>query len=244
MHGMPTSRQRSKRKRISSSAVVIGLVAVTILIVIAGFVWDRQRGTVAVPEGERYDTGSFESHPYPRLTVIGDSYSAGTYSNVKWPDLFAAKRTWYVNNIAEGGSGYTAGDAEDMFGAKVAEAAATTPDIVMVVGSRNDQYNPRQAGAAASEMFAGLKAQLPGVPIFIIGPIWDSTAPPQQMRDANDSIRDAAQRAGLPFVDALAEDWLADPGLIAEDGKHPNDRGQEVLADRINTVAPQVTIPQ
>ena len=178
----------------------------------------------------------------PRLAVIGDSYSAGANNKVKWPTLLAKSRGWYVNNVASGGTGYVA-DPETSFPTKGGQATEKDPDIVIVAGSRNDQYAPRAAVyAAATGLYAELKEKAPQAQIVVIGPMWDSSAPTPGVIEANIATRDAAAAAGLPFLDALAGNWLADRSLVQADNTHPTDDGQRVIFERIDEFVPDVQI--
>ncbi|REE73017.1 lysophospholipase L1-like esterase [Rhodococcus wratislaviensis] len=236
------SRSRTVEKRDPKTIMFWSFMAVALVTGVAMYGVAQSRVSAVPPDEGRTATRSFESHTYPRLTVLGDSITGGSHNNVVWPDLLAAKRTWYVNNIAEGSTGYSAGENK-AFPFKVDDAVATTPDVIMVVGSRNDVYNPELVGPAAARVYADLKAKAPNVPIFVVGPIWDNKQPPPAMLSVNASIRQAAQNAGLLFIDALAENWLGDPTLIQKDDRvHPTDAGQQVLADHIDRAIPQVTI--
>ena len=50
----------------------------------------------------------------------------------------------------------------------------------------------------------------------------------------NAAVETAALTAGLDYVDTLDSGWLADPTIIQDDGDHPTDEGQYLLAGYID----------
>ncbi|RKM72230.1 SGNH/GDSL hydrolase family protein [Rhodococcus opacus] len=142
------------------------------------------------------------------------------------------------------GAGFVAGGPEKVFAAQVEHAVWTQPDIIIVAGSRNDQYEPYKVRGAADTLFADLKAKAPQAQIVAIGPMWDNSAPSAGVVEADAAVRSAAEAAGIQFIEVLAEDWLGDPLLIQADGVHPTDIGQQVIAERVNATVPTVTLPR
>jgi lysophospholipase L1-like esterase len=241
MHAMSKKRSRTDEKRDPKTVAFWAFMAIALVAGVAMF-WGTTERTPDVAADERIEVRDLSAHTTPRLAVIGDSYSAGSNNGVTWPDLLAQKRGWSVQNAAIGGSGYVAG-GEDAFPFRAGYVAeATTPDLILVVGSRNDKDEPEKIRGAATTLFADLKQKAPQAQVVVIGPIWDSTAPPAGVLRANAETRAAAEAAGLPFVDALPLGWLNDSALIQPDGVHPTDAGQQVLADRIDAVTPAVAL--
>jgi hypothetical protein len=60
------------------------------------------------------------------------------------------------------------------------------------------------------------------------------------MWDVDAAVSAAAVSAGLDYVDALPQEWLADPLIIQDDGDHPTDEGQYLLAGHIDDALMQV----
>lgn len=168
---------------------------------------------------------------WPNSLFLGDSYTAGSLNTVKWPAVVAGQMKWNYVNAAVGGAGYS-NSAGNNLAAQI-DAMEVVPDIVVVTGSRNDVYNPEAVKDAATDLYAKLKVAAPEARVVVIGPIWDSTEPSSGAVAANEATKEAATEAGLPFVDALSENWLGVPALIQGDGVHPNDAGQQKLAERI-----------
>lgn len=167
----------------------------------------------------------------PSVAVVGDSYSAGASNTVLWHQVIARTLPAKVTDVSLGGAGYAVPGRD--FAAQVQKLPATS-DLVIVAGSRNDQDAPGNVGPAARSLYAAIKAKAPAAKIVVIGPIWDSSKPSAGAVSANEEVRAAAKEAKLPFIDALAENWLSDPDLIQKvDGVHATDNGEKVLAERI-----------
>lgn len=228
--------------RSARTTVVFWLFMVVALTAGAGMYWGTTQRAPDVVADPRVELSDLAAHSIPRLAVIGESYTAGSNNGVTWPEVLAQKRGWSVHNAAIGGSGYVAG-GDKAFPYRAGYVAETTmPDLILVVGSRNDKSEPEKIRSAATAMFADLKQKAPQAQVLIIGPIWDNTTPPAGVLRANAETRAAAEAVGLPFVDALSLNWLSDPGLIQADGVHPTDAGQRVLADCIDAVTPDITL--
>lgn len=114
--------------------------------------------------------------PLPRVAFVGDSFMDGSNGA---PRLQAVAvdlaRLFDVNPLigATGGTGYIAGgsDGVHQFGSadRIAQLVAFKPELIVVVGSVNDDGS---AGiqAAASAYYAALNTSLPGVPVIVFGP--------------------------------------------------------------------------
>lgn len=102
-------------------------------------------------------------------------------------------------------------------------------------GSVND-YNapPDVLASAVRDTLAKTKAAAPAAKLLVIGPVQPSPDPPPEIARIPGILRDEAQAVGAVFVDPIAEGWLAtNPELIGSDWFHPNDAGQQYLAERI-----------
>ncbi len=76
------------------------------------------------------------------------------------------------------------------------------------------------------------KITLGGRRALIVGPTWFEQPIPEPIDDVADAVRQVAEDAGVPYLDAL------DPPLLTRtqmqpDLSGPTDAGQSVLADRI-----------
>lgn len=175
--------------------------------------------------------------PPPTVAFIGDSYVGGSDMGgngaANLTAVLGQRWGWRSVNAATGGTGYVARrqDAAPFETAQLPVVAAASPTMILVVGSRNDAGMPG-IGAAATHLYASLSAAVPRAPLVVVGPIWKDGAPPPQLLRARDEVRDAAGRAGLPFIDPLGEGWFAGDaaGLIGPDGVHPTDAGHAQMA--------------
>lgn len=182
-------------------------------------------------------SSSIASSPL-EVAAIGDSYTTGQAASASWVDLLNAQGDYAVTDLGVGGSGYahTFNPSDTTFGQRVREAAASDPDVILFVGSRNDSVEqPATVETAASRAYALAKRLSPQAKIVAVGPMWSAEPPNAGARDATAAVRSAAERAGVPFTDGLM--WLQGrPALIAADGVHPNDQGQDLIGKRISGV--------
>lgn len=224
-----------KHNWLRSLGIVAG--ATVLILLITGVVAASNRDATSYES--TYEAQDPPTRPL-RLSVIGDSYSAGTANNtVEWPALLAKKRGWYVNNVAEAGTGYAA--TQQKFYSRARYALDTNPDVILVVGGREDRvYAPEAVQAEAAKLYDVLALHLPNAEIVVVGPIWDSTEPDPNVVTVNNAIRAAAEAAGLTYIDALDANWLRDSTQIQADGVSPTDIGMRTLADALNSVVPEI----
>ncbi|WP_186455482.1 SGNH/GDSL hydrolase family protein [Rhodococcus rhodochrous] len=213
---------------------------ITAVLAVAGISYSQNRNQQTQTAAQNAPTITVTPEPephYPRLVVVGDSYSIPNQTSSEWPRKIATERGWRLTNMAVGGVGYVQQNLDKgkkAFTGNVDSIVAMAPEYVIIAGGRNDVSYPREVGASAAQMFATLKEQLPESQIVVIGMIHDNRTPTPTAVKVNATIRREAEAAGLPFVDALAENWLSNPALLREDGMHPTAEGQAVLRDRIN----------
>ncbi|KQU02981.1 hypothetical protein ASG56_19375 [Rhodococcus sp. Leaf7] len=170
------------------------------------------------------------------VSVIGDSFSAGSMNDVVWPDILAEEHDFAVTNASLGGAGYVAGDDYlGTFADQVPLATDGEPSVILVVGSENDaDADPSDVLSNAGDLYAELQERSPGSRIVVIGPIWSGGDVSDAMFDVDAAVETAALTAGLDYVDTLDAGWLADPTIIQDDGDHPTDEGQYLLAGYID----------
>lgn len=176
----------------------------------------------------------------PVLAVYGDGYAAGNSSGglgpAGWPARVASSAGAQLSLHAVPRAGYASVGAT---GQDLLQAVQATPvpdaTVTVLFGSRNDAGEPVaavQRNAAAA--MAAVRDQAPGTTLLVIGPVWDDGSIPAGVVAARDAVRAAAEAAGVPFVDPLAEGWFArQSNLIAADGVSPTDAGHEYLAGLI-----------
>jgi hypothetical protein len=112
----------------------------------------------------------------PRIGIVGDSFtdSSNGVSSDKlnsFPTQLRILLGAEVGQLGVGGTGYVSGGASS-FGAasRVAQMVEFKPDIMLFVGSVNDDSSFATVGAAATACWTAYAAALPGVPIIVFGP--------------------------------------------------------------------------
>ena len=76
------------------------------------------------------------------------------------------------------------------------------------------------------------KIKVAGMQALIIGPTWYSADIPEGIRRVADQVREAADAAGVPFLDALDPPWLSMDQMQADLGGI-TDEGQSAIADKV-----------
>ena len=214
---------------------VVRLAALLALLAAVGGVW----------------TYAYVAAPAAQLTVafIGDSYTSGSNmggnGDNNYTRIIANQMGWKVVNNAAGGTGYVKDNpnARPFEAQQLAAVVAARPDVVVVVGSRNDiDESPQAITDAAAHLYRSIHDQLPDAKLLVVGPIWPGGAPPAMDRVRTAVLR-AAEQENATVVDPIADHWLDDgtPGLIGSDGVHPNDAGHRYIAERMLVVLKRTT---
>jgi lysophospholipase L1-like esterase len=180
-------------------------------------------------------------HQVHTVAFIGDSWTVGegTTGLNGYAALASEQLGWLDRPLGVGGSGYdqpggpSAGATYDQ---RVDHAVIGAPDVIVVEGSLNERRStPEALFAAADQTFAHLKAAAdPHTKILVLGATYSPGTPNATIDWINASIKAAADRHGLQFVDPAAERWL-DPDDPSEwyNPDHPNDAGAQIVADRL-----------
>ncbi|NUS35880.1 MAG: SGNH/GDSL hydrolase family protein [Pseudarthrobacter sp.] len=199
--------------------------------------------TACIPAGAQ-EQASVDSI---RVVVIGDSLSTGfgTSADEAWPVLLKSvlllnDRAMQVTNAAENGSGYlVTGERGDTFGDEVQAAVGPNTDVVVFFGSDNDEgTDPEALRAAAASTFAAASAIAPKAVLVAVGPLSGNDLPLPELAGVRDSTAAAAQDTGVPFIDPIADQWLAGrvDVLLGPDREHPSVAGQELLRDKMRAI--------
>ena len=112
----------------------------------------------------------------PRIGIVGDSFTASSIgvsndSLNSFPTQLRILLGAEVAQLGIGGTGYVAGST-NTFGAssRVSQMVDFGPDVILFVGSVNDDSSNATVGVAATACFDAYAAALPGVPIIVFGP--------------------------------------------------------------------------
>lgn len=179
-----------------------------------------------------------------RVVVVGDAFTTssvqGAVAPSAWPPLLQERLDdASVEVSAADGAGYA---TPNVLGRTIGNLAADAPtegaDVVVVFAGRADGAGiADQVSIGASEVFAQIRAEAPEAALVVIGPAWPAAEVPAGVRNNRGVIQQAAVAAGATFVDPLEAGWFVDqPDLIAADGIHPTEQGQQYLADLIEPV--------
>jgi hypothetical protein len=179
-------------------------------------------------------TGEKAAQKWPlSVAVVGDQYTAGIQNRLVWPTLMAQRTGWSVSNFALPDAGFVAdGRGGHGFTYQVDRAQGAHPEVVVIVGSIADTRFADTRPISVGALDAINKIKLGGEQALVVGPTWFETPVPQSVRRVSDAVRNVANDAGVPFLDALDPPWLTKNQMRA-DLKGPNDEGQSAIADKI-----------
>jgi lysophospholipase L1-like esterase len=184
------------------------------------------RGSAPATAGER------------AVVFVGDSWTDGVGASRSrgFPVLTAELLGWECTELGVSGSGYVVPGAAGPFGARIAEAVAGAPDVIVVQGSLNEQgIDVRELGRGALDTLTRLHREAdPTTDIVVVGAPYAPGTDRARIDGVNDAVSAAAAAVGLPFVDPAAQNWTDpdDPDLWA-DPLHPNDAGHREIAEHL-----------
>ncbi|KAB1658411.1 SGNH/GDSL hydrolase family protein [Pseudoclavibacter sp. CFCC 11306] len=213
---------------------------------------DASNGTTASTSGAQSAPprlGAVGDHDDPTqragadMLVIGDSYTSGEMLDdptERFTSLVAERMGWTENNVALGGTGYVTAwgtpddprpDYQDVLDSLPDPAA----DVVMVTGGGNDigawddfgdQYD------AVLSFFTDLRDRYPQATIYVVSPFWNAADEPDSLPQIRDDVRRASGEIHATYLD-VGQIMQGHPEWILADGDHPNEIGNEVIADRL-----------
>lgn len=217
------------RSRLYWAVAILALIVIAAILIVLVF---RRSNAVE-------SAGTYAVLGTPVVSFIGDSYTGGSDmgggGDRNYTKILGSKYGWHVVNTAVGGTGYVhAGPGRAPFeAAQLAKALRERPNLLVVEGSRNDEYNdPSAVRLAADRLIGDVRAQSPATKILIVGPIWSAEPPTKGVLAARDAVRYAASDNHVPFIDPIEERWLSGgpPGTIGTDMVHPTDAGHLRMA--------------
>jgi hypothetical protein len=167
------------------------------------------------------------------IAVVGDSLTAGSNNQVVWPTLLAQRTGWSVANFALPGAGFAAdGRGGYSFPHQVDRALQVHPHVVLFIGGVEDGSYAWTGAIGKAVAEALNKVKLAGPQAMVVGPTWYGTTVPKAMTVVSDEIRQACEKADVPFLNALNPPWLSIEQMQPNLGG-PNDEGQSVIADKV-----------
>lgn len=103
-----------------------------------------------------------------RAFFMGDSLTSRSLQTAACGHLGWTAATYDPD--AQGGSGYLNPAADTTFINRISRAVAATPDVVVIIGSGNDEgYGIEATTAAYAAFFAAFRAALPNVELYTTG---------------------------------------------------------------------------
>ncbi|CAN5603582.1 SGNH/GDSL hydrolase family protein [soil metagenome] len=182
-------------------------------------------------------------HPLPpadslvRVSVIGDSYSAGSANEVVWPTLMAAGSPLSISDVAVRDASYAGGAGRSgRFAEQVDKALASKPAVIVVFGGLGDAGRlGDQITQSAIDLFAELTRRAPTTKLVVLGPIWHTQPVPDVFIALDVHLENAARVTHTTYISLIHEDWLLADGAMQGDIA-PTDTGQLILARQLNPV--------
>jgi hypothetical protein len=173
-------------------------------------------------------------HTWPlSIAVVGDQYSAGVQNRVVWPTLMAQRTGWSVANFALPDAGFvTDGLGGHAFTYQVDRAEGADPQLIIIVGGLADTGLPDMSPVSVGAIDAINKIKIGGQRALVVGPTWYEAPVPNSVRSVSEAVRNVADKAGVPYLDALDPPWLT-RGQMQADLRGPTDEGQSAMADKI-----------
>jgi lysophospholipase L1-like esterase len=205
--------------------------------------------------GLRIEPGSsitaVQTPPGRRAIFLGDSYTEGTNSSTGslyggyaiTTGIEAGLDAW---PSGVGGTGIL-NDAGGSYGRVKfrdrvsADVVALKPDVAVIAGGINDRLlvadgtaTPSQYRTEYDALIADIKTGLPDAKIVVLGPFCPGTPSSYtgmtQVRDLN---REAAQAAGVPFIDVFYFTDAERSKYVSADGFHLNAAGHDYLGKKL-----------
>ncbi|MFI6922059.1 SGNH/GDSL hydrolase family protein [Nonomuraea spiralis] len=174
----------------------------------------------------------------PVMMFVGDSFTVGSGPVPPWRTYASESARllgWQPVIAGAGGTGYlNKGKVGRTFRRSFEEELAwrPPPDVLVISGGHNDQrWSTTQVGRAAAELLAEIRHRWPVTRVFVIGPIWLEDTPSKAYR-VRDALAEAAEAAGVPFLDPMRKRWVTDrpSETVLPDGVHPTLAGHERIA--------------
>jgi lysophospholipase L1-like esterase len=236
---------------------VVGLILLAVLAVaVAGFAVMRplDKPPAPVPAAATYTPAPVEIKHAKVAVFVGDSLTVGsgvTQVPNRWSTLVSNYFGWGEVNLAQGGTGFVRTGAMESckqtfcpaFPARVADIVKADPDVVVVLGGRNDApLLTEDVYPAVKKFYSSLRKALPKTPIIAVSSFWDDDPTPESVPALNDVIKAEVTAVKGTFID-VGELYAGKPNLIGKDGVHPTDAGYALLAKTIETQIEKARIP-
>jgi acyl-CoA thioesterase-1 len=226
----------------NSFLILLAVATVCLVIIAFGTVRSSEPAAGAQAGPIPTFTSTPEAATVSSVVFLGDSYIEGSTQDTgtQFPDIISSDKGWNQVMLGEGGSGYvTAGNGGTTFTDRVPKAIAAKPNMVVVSGGFNDK-DLSALPAAVLNVLTTLRHSLPAnVPVVVFSNFVPSGTPSPTDLQKHDIIKQAAQKAGVTFIDVTGA-FTGHTDLIGTDHTHPTDAGHKYLA---NLIEPQLPAP-
>jgi len=166
----------------------------------------------------------------PTLLAVGDP------SGVIYPYLVTNKMGWSFAPYAQDRADFVHG-VDDLVPRLERTATTYHVDYVLVDCGWNDLGGaPEQVVAAADQYIKDVRSKWPTATIIIVLPASFASGGWQDHPEVADGLRRTADSVGARVIDPAAEQWFRGiemMPLLARDGTHLNDAGQDYYAEKI-----------
>ena len=213
------------------------LFALLSLVLIFAFAAWFERGLSDESESEpTRTTARAEQQKSPLAVFIGDEYTSGSSSGGigarGYPAIVSERLGWRHRTLAEAGTGYrTASDGSTPFAEKVPSAIDQAPEIVIVLGSRNDR-EPDAVREWSGRVFRRLRKFLPNAALVAVGPPSIERVPTARIRALNEAVEMGAGSAErVTFISPLEDRWFDEGSArLVSSNRRPTNAGHEHMA--------------
>lgn len=229
--------------------LVGSIVAMGIVALVGGVLWVNQRDRITPPPSAPVSLEIPRDPTHPTFAVLGDNYAAGNGPGwpSSWVRLLSDRMCWTLMPASgqhgagiQSGTGFTTAGTDPGKARYLDRASAVTagsPQVVLVEGGLNDQGAPtsKEITDAAAATFNSVKEQIGTGTVIAIGPLLTPSPfnVPGEAERVSAAIAAAAEKVGIPYLDPIAEQWLADPRLFGADQVNPNTDGYREYTDKL-----------
>jgi lysophospholipase L1-like esterase len=200
-----------------------------------------------------------------RVCTVGDSIEDGTgttFPNGAWSKAAGKLLGWTdVRQVAFSGAGFVAAGSFNTIGSalRVSDVVAHAPDLVLIVGSQNDDASVGSVAAAALAAFQAYRTALPNAPIVVMGADPGSSGPSATRLNVEAAVLSAfntdSKSFHIPVSNAADGSWFTGTGYVGAttgtgnrdrygfDAAHPNDSGHLYRARRFSAAFRSLVLP-
>jgi len=226
------------------------IVVLVLFAIVDGFLLYRYHGSISTISFASEQTpvevdSAVVQAKNPRAIFLGDSFTEGAGGSRSGGYVTYAGEAAGLNARPSGVGAtgivadYGGVDGKKKFRERLStDVFPSAPKVVVIAGGINDRLlvadgtaTPSQYRTEYDALIADIKTGLPDAKIVVLGPFCPGTPSSytgmEQIRDLN---KEAAQAAGVPFIDVFYFTDADRSRYTSDDGFHLNQNGAEILA--------------